>query len=473
MSDFGFRFPTPSVVLWPLSLTTGHCVARINHRDNRQIELLGELEVAGVVGRHGHDRPRAVTDEHVVGDPYRNRLAVDRVDGVGAGENARLFLGQIGPVEVALAGRLLAIRPDRLGLLGHGQPLDIRMLRGDHHVGGAEKRVGPGGVNPQHLFVRLPRPAAVAAIGQPAFVFLLRRLAIFVQQRADEEIDLRPGAPPDPIPLQELDAFGPVERVEFLFQPVGIGGDPQHPLLQRNADDRMPAAFAHPAGDLLVGQHGAQRGAPVHRGLELIGQPMLVAVSLDGLGAFLGHFLGDRQFGDRPAPLLRFVEPRVEQHQEDELRPAEIAHVGRGQFPVPVVGEAEHLQLAAEGGDVLLGGRPRMGARLLGVLFGGQSEGVPAHRVHDARALHPVVAADDVGGRVSLGVSDVQAIAARIWEHIQDVQFAAFGKFRARKRAVFFPKLLPLGFDDGRIVTRHETLHRGNRLLTVRSSNVG
>ena len=52
----------------------------IDHRDDRQIELLGELEVAGVVGRHGHDRPGAVADQHVVGHPDRNRLAVDRID---------------------------------------------------------------------------------------------------------------------------------------------------------------------------------------------------------------------------------------------------------------------------------------------------------------------------------------------------------------------------------------------------------
>ena len=71
-----------------------------------------------------------------------------------------------------------------------------------------------------------------------------------------------------------------------------------------NADDRMAAALAHPADDFLVGQHGAQRRTPVDRGLELIGQAMLVAVSLDGLVAFLGHFLGDRQLGDRPAALL-------------------------------------------------------------------------------------------------------------------------------------------------------------------------
>ena len=60
-----------------------------------------------------------------------------------------------------LRGRLLAIGLHRVGLLGRGEPLDERMLRRDHHVGGAEERVGPGGVDPQHVasgrFVRPTR----------------------------------------------------------------------------------------------------------------------------------------------------------------------------------------------------------------------------------------------------------------------------------------------------------------------------
>ena len=66
----------------------------------------------------------------------------------------------------------------------------------------------------------------------------------------------------------------------------------------------MPAALAHPADDLLVGQHGTQRGAPIHRRFELIGQPVLVAVPLDGRLALGRNLVGDRQLGDRPALLL-------------------------------------------------------------------------------------------------------------------------------------------------------------------------
>ena len=54
--------------------------------------LLGERVVALVVGGHGHDRAGAVLHQHVVGDPDRDRLAVDRVDRVAAGEDAVLLL---------------------------------------------------------------------------------------------------------------------------------------------------------------------------------------------------------------------------------------------------------------------------------------------------------------------------------------------------------------------------------------------
>jgi len=49
---------------------------------------------------------------------------------------------------------------------------------------------------------------------------------------------------PNPIPLQVLDAFGPIEIVEVFFQAIGVGRDPQHPLPQRNPHHGMAAAFA-------------------------------------------------------------------------------------------------------------------------------------------------------------------------------------------------------------------------------------
>ena len=80
----------------------------------------------------------------------------------------------------------------------------------------------------------------------------------------DRELDVGALAATDPVPLHRLDRLGPVEQVEVGEQPVGVRGDAQHPLPHRPPVDRMVAALAAPVGgDLLVGEHGAQRRAPV------------------------------------------------------------------------------------------------------------------------------------------------------------------------------------------------------------------
>ena len=81
-------------------------VRRSLERRDRQPELAGELEVAFVAARDGHDRAGAVAHQDVVGDPDRQLLAVDRVDGVGAGEHAGLLAGVVLELEVLLAGGL-------------------------------------------------------------------------------------------------------------------------------------------------------------------------------------------------------------------------------------------------------------------------------------------------------------------------------------------------------------------------------
>ena len=97
--------------------------------------------------------------------------------------------------------------------------------------------------------------------------------------------------------------------------------------------------------------------------------------------------------------------------EEDPLRPAVVSRVRRVDFPVPVVGEAQRLDLPPEVVDVFLGDLRRVRARRDGEVLGGQSERVPAHRVQDVEVLHALVAAQDVGGGVALGVAHVEPAA--------------------------------------------------------------
>ncbi len=54
----------------------------MDDRNDWQLELLREFKVANVVRRYRHDCAGTVADEDVVGDPDRNGLAVDRIDGI-------------------------------------------------------------------------------------------------------------------------------------------------------------------------------------------------------------------------------------------------------------------------------------------------------------------------------------------------------------------------------------------------------
>ncbi len=218
---------------------------QLDGRD-RQVELAGELEVALVAARHGHDRPGAVAHQHVVGDPHRDLLAGDRVGRVAAGEHAGLVAALALAVDVVLGGRGGDVGAHLGGLVRVGQPLDGRVLGRQHHERRPEQRVGPGG---EHL----DRPA----VGGEA-----HRGAV---------------AATDPVALHRLDRVAPLQQVEVVDQPVGVVGDAHHPLAHVALEHREVAAVAAPVGgDLLVGHHRAQARAPVHRRLGDVGQAVQV-----------------------------------------------------------------------------------------------------------------------------------------------------------------------------------------------------
>ncbi len=357
-------------------------VVRTDDGDDRQFELAGELEVALVVRGHGHDRTGAVTHQHVVGDEDRDARVVGGVDRERAGEHTGFLPGFGLTLEVGLARRELAVarngigrrigcaektlpRVERVarevvrklivGPLVRRDDVDQRVLGRQHHVGGAEQRVGARG---EHL-------DADILVG------------------LDREAHRRAGRAADPVPLHQLDGVGPVERVEIVEQPVGVRGDAQHPLLQRPAIHREVAALAAAvAGDLFVGENRAESGAPVHRRVGLVGHAVRVdelplrrrveiverniAGRVEAAGAELLH-----QRGDRTGPARVFVVPRVVDLQKDPLRPAVVVDVGGGGPAARIMAEAERAQLPLHRGDVLFSRGARVRPRLHRVLLGG------------------------------------------------------------------------------------------------------
>ena len=123
--------------------------------------------------------------------------------------------------------------------------VDERVLGRQHHVGRAEHRVGPGREDPRSRVARRHR-----------------------------EVDQRALAAADPVALYQLDRLGPVEDVQVVDQAVGVRRDAHHPLRQRSLEHREVAEVAATvARHLLVGQHRAQAGAPVHRRVVEVREP--------------------------------------------------------------------------------------------------------------------------------------------------------------------------------------------------------
>ena len=259
-----------------------------------------------------------------------------------------------------------------------------RMQRRQNQTGGPEDRVDAGGEDTDGLVGALHR-----------------------------EIDLRAGRATDPVALHGQDAVGPagLQLVKGSQKLVRIGSGPEEPLLTFLLFDGSllvtPAAAAH---DLLVGQNRGAGGAPVHRGLLAIGQ----------------------------AP---FPHP-----EEEPLVPPVVFRLAARQLAVPVVAEAERVQLPPHRVDV----RPCPLARVTPVLdrcvLGREAEGVPSHRVEDAKALHPLVPGKRIADRVVADVAHVQH-AGRVRKHLEDVVLGLSGVRRGPEDTLVGPVLLPLRLD--------------------------
>ena len=283
------------------------------------------------------------------------------------------------------------------------------MFRRQHHVGGAVKRVRSRGEYPDFFVV-------------------------------DLEIDFRAFASADPVSLEQFDSLRPIEAFKFINQSLRVSGNAQHPLPHRPSDDGKSTDLAFAINHFFVRQNGAKLRTPVHQHIGNVSEAnfirILAAISLDRLG------------------LVRFrIEPRIINLEKNPLRPFEVTRIGGVDFTLPIIGETDPLQLRFEFGNVLAGGDSGMLAALDRVLFCRQAKGVPAHRMENIEPAHPFVTRDNVGGRITFRMSDVQTGAAWIRKHVEHVEFR-FGRveiLRARIRRVknlaLVPDRLPLGLN--------------------------
>ncbi len=236
----------------------------VDHRDDRQVELLGERGVAVVVRRHRHDRAGAVVHQHVVGDPDRDLRVVHRVRRVEPGEDAGLLLCR-STLLTALDGGSGDVVAQRVGL-GRAleQLLDERVLRSEHEERRAVERVG----------TRREDGDVLVELGDP-------------------ELDLGALRAADPVALHRLDAVGPLDLLQVVEQFVGVRRRLEEPLVEVLRHDLGAAVLAAPVVHLLVRQHDLVDRAPLDgralpvrepRAEQLQEEPLVPAVVLGLVG---------------------------------------------------------------------------------------------------------------------------------------------------------------------------------------------
>ena len=111
-------------------------------------------------------------------------------------------------------------------------------------------------------------------------------------------------------------------------------------------------------------------------------------------------------------------------------------------------------------------------ARLDRILFCRQSKCVPSHRVEHVKTSEPFISGNDIGGGITLGMSDVQAGSARIRKHIQHVVFRFRGIefFLARvgcvEKLFVIPNLLPFRLEFIEWVRLSALAHLDGSMIT-------
>ncbi len=360
---------------------------RVDDLHDGQIVGKGERVVALVVRRHGHHRAGAVRRDDVVGDPDGDDFSGERISHVGPQRNARLGL-RFGAIEIALSPRGVDVGIYRGGLWVRHEFQDERMLGRENDVRNPGQRVGAGREDTNSLGRLRPH---------------------------DVEIDLRAFTAADPMVLLAF-RVRPIEVCEVRVQTIGIRRNLEHPLAKGHSLDRVASPLALSVDHLFVGEHGAERRAPVDGNLRLVGQAAL------------------------------------EELEKDPLRPFDVSRVRRIDLAGPVVTEAEALQLSLERRDVL--GRRVAGVRMGRdrVLFCRETERVPAHGMQHVQAAHAGIAGHDIRGGVTLRVADVEARSRGIREHVEDIELLSAAVTFGKERSLIVPVILPLGLNLAGIV---------------------
>ena len=219
-----------------------------------------------------------------------------------------------------------------------------------------------------------------------------------------------------PVSLRCLNLLEIINAVEVVEQLLGVIGDFQHPLVLNLVNNLAVTAFASAVYDFLVCENDFAMRTPVYV-----------------------YFFFVRK-------------SRFEKFEEYPLRPLVVIGVGGVYLTFPVKRKTQHFQLISETVYVAFGNDCGVDFMLDSVVFGRQTESVPAHREQYVVTLHTAFSSDNIHCGVGARVTDVQTVARRIRKLNKRVIFRLGIVVFCVERAVFVPIFLPFAFNGGKII---------------------
>ena len=362
------------------------------------------------------------------------------------------------------------------------------MLGTEHHESDTEDSIGSCGKN---LETRHRLRVELRHIG------LRTRQHIGVALHVEQEPHRGTFRAANPVALDLLQRVGPIHLLQPVDQTLGVGRDAEAPLTHQLALHGVAATHREAVHHLVVGQHSAQLGAPIHGDIGQVGQAVvhqhLLTTGLvpraplfgredqslrAGGGEAVGTLLGKAglELADGQRLAGRLVIIMLEQLQESPLRPLVVLRVAGTHLAVPVEREPNLVQLLAVAGNIPLRRNGGMLTRLDGILLGGQAIGVVTHRMQHIEAPQTLVACIDVARNIAQRMAHMQTRSRRIGKHIQNIVVRlgrSVAPIRSRHLsgvrnmvyAMLPPIVLPPWFNFSEVVVHfHSVFYNGHTL---------
>ena len=395
------------------------------------------------MSRYRHDGTCTITRQYIVADPYRNRFAGKRIDGIRTTE----YTGYLTVGDTFTFGTLLgSIQVSfHFFLLFSSSQLGYQFaFRSQYHEGNTVHGICTSGKDGK-------------------FDIAILHL----------ELDFSTFRTTNPVLLGFLQRFGPVDVVQTIEQALSVCRYTETPLAHLLLNHRMTATFRNTVHYFVIGQNSTESRTPVYHGFAQVSDTIvhqdfllfLFALGIPFFGSEVKFFATSGietfctllckaffELADRHGLAASITIEVIEHLLERPLSPMIVTRFASADFAVPVKAETNLVQLFAVAVDVGFGSYRRMLTCLDSILFSRKTVSVITHRVQYVETLQALVACIDIAGNIAERVTYVQACSRWIREHVQHIEFLLRFVFDNLVGLVIDPSLLPFLLNFSEIV---------------------